>query len=249
MFGVAPEDVWRFTTVCLRNGNSFSRGQPFLFHPPFGLSRPGSNRFRSELEKSLCDGAGPGSEHIAVPFLAFAARVSWPPSLGFFERICSTRSQSTSPRVADRRISHVSIAARFTVVHTVSVPFISLRSCVVCMHAEEASPRHHSFVRLSLSRSVNHPARFASRTTTRRLRVLRLLDRSEARHTALWTFTELVATEISAWRAECEIMREDRTRADWYLGKYDYFATRLFKVSEHNIEKRDFTNVIIWLHV
>lgn len=129
------------------------------------MSRPGSNRFRSELEKSLCDGAGPGSEHIAVPFLAFAARVSWPPSLGFFERICSTRSQSTSPRVADRRISHVSIAARFTVVHTVSVPFISLRSCVVCMHAEEASPRHHSFIRSF----VRSPFPFSLRKSSRAL--------------------------------------------------------------------------------
>jgi hypothetical protein len=135
---------------------------------------PGSNRFRSELEKSLCDDAGPGSEHIAALFLVCAARVSWPPSLRFFERVCRTRSQSTGLRVADRRISHVSIAARFTVVHTVSVLFFPLCSRALYMHARRRSlppPPFvrsfvRSFVRLSLSRSVNHLARFASRTTT-----------------------------------------------------------------------------------
>lgn len=156
-------------------------------------------------------------------FSVRSTRVSWQPSLfGVFERACTRIGvKAWGPQYSPADAFHTCQSPQdlpsfslpsFRFVRASYMqrgllpPFVhssSSSSLLDCRPLQNAVQRLlrlsvGSFVRLSLSWSVNHPVSFASWTTARRLRVLRLLDRSEARCVALRIFAGLVVTEIAA---------------------------------------------------
>lgn len=154
-------------------------------------------------------------------FSVCSTRVSWQPSLfGVFERVCTRIGvKAWGPRYSPADAFHTcqsrqdlpsSSLPSFRFVRASYMqrgllpPFVHSSSSSSLLDCRPLQTQHHdysfvgSFVRLSLSRSVNHPVSFASWTTARRLRVLRLLDRFEARCVALRIFAGLVVTEIAA---------------------------------------------------
>lgn len=152
-------------------------------------------------------------------FSVCSTRVSWQFSLfGVFERACTrigvkawgsryspadafhtcqSRQDLPSSSLPSFRFVHASYMQRDLSPASVR-SFFFLFFFTRLPSSSERSTTIIPFVRLSLSRSVNHPVSFASWTTARRLRVLRLLDRSEARCVALRIFAGLVVTEIAA---------------------------------------------------
>lgn len=84
--------------------------------------------------------------------------------------------KASGPRVADRRISHVSIAARFTVVRAVPVPFVHASYMRARRRKSLSSPFVRSPFSLSLRKSsgalylANHGATFTGPTLIGSLR-------------------------------------------------------------------------------
>lgn len=134
----------------LRNENSFSYGPARFSLPFFSLVRPdrGQIDFGQNWRKvyaTRCQGPCQNSlTGNALPlFNVYAIHESTGRLSISFEYACTDRSQSIGPRVAGRRISHVSIAARFT--SSVPSPFPSFRFVYARMPARVF--RLRSFVR------------------------------------------------------------------------------------------------------
>lgn len=167
---------------CLRLRHSPWNDNSFLRIATFFSSSSGSSRVKSisvrigEKFMRRCAGHWSGGLHGAYcgPFLACAIRVSWPPSLGVFERMYTGQSQSVEP--SSSRPTHFTRVNRNKIYRRPCRPR-SLRPVSfarrICVHVGVVS-RLHSFVRspfpLSLRKSfcafylANHDATFTGPT-------------------------------------------------------------------------------------